>query len=69
MRIQWMQQRYFDFGYPSGVRVVDAYRRKYQTLSELLDPQLLELTRHDWMHSLSDSNKRREASGEVSVVA
>ncbi len=63
MRIQSMNQRYFDFSEPSSLKVVKAYRRKYQTLSELLDanPQFLVLAHRDWAKLLSYSNKGRRA--------
>ena len=50
MRIQSMQQGYFDFSESSSLKVVDAYRQKYQGLSDLLDanPCLLELAHQDW---------------------
>lgn len=64
MRIQSTNQRYFDFSEPSSLKVVQAYRRKIQTLSELLDanPRLLVLTHRDWAKLLSSSNKGRRAT-------
>lgn len=63
MRIQSMNQRYFDFSESSSLKVVNAYRQKYLGLSELLDanPRLLELAHHDWARLLSYSNKGRKA--------
>lgn len=63
MRVQSMPQRYFDFSEPSSLKVIEAYRRKYQTLSELLDvnPRLLVLAHHDWAKLLSYSNQGRRA--------
>jgi len=64
MRILSMNQRYFDFSESSSLKVVDAYRQKYQRLSELLDanPQLLQLAHLDWAKLLSSSNKGRRAT-------
>lgn len=63
MRIQSVNQRYFDFSEPSSLKVVQAYRQKIQTLSELLDanPRLLVLAHRDWAKLLSCSNKGRRA--------
>ncbi len=63
MRILSMQQGYFDFSESSSLKVVDAYRQKYQGLSDLLDanPRLLELVHQDWAKLLSSSNKGRRA--------
>ena len=63
MRIISMQQGYFDFSESSSLKVVDAYRRKYQGLSYLLDanPCLLELAHQDWAKLLSSSNRGRRA--------
>ena len=61
MRIQSVSQQYFDFSEPSSLKVVKAYRRKYQALSDLLDanPRLLALAHRDWARLLSYSNKGR----------
>ena len=61
MRIKSVKQRYFDFSEPSSLKVVQAYRRKYQTLSGLLDanPELLVLAHRDWANRLSDSQTGR----------
>jgi len=63
MRIQSMRQRYFDFSESSSLKVVNAYRQKYQGLSDLLDanPRFLELAHHDWAKLLSSSNQGRRA--------
>ena len=63
MRIQSVSQRYFDFSEPSSLKVVQAYRQKYQVLSDLLDanPRLLLLAHRDWANLLSDSNKGRRS--------
>ena len=63
MRIQSMRQQYFDFSEASSLKVVDAYRQKYQGLSGLLDdnPRLLELAHRDWARLLSSSNEGRRA--------
>ncbi len=64
MRILSMNQRYFDFSESSSLKVVDAYRQKYQMLSDLLDanPQLLQLAHLDWAKFLSSSKKGRRAA-------
>ncbi len=64
MRLKSTYQRYFDFSEPSSLKVVQAYRQKYQMLSELLDanPQLLALAHQDWADLLSYSNKGRRAT-------
>lgn len=63
MRIKSVKQRYFDFSEPSSLKVVKAYRQKYQTLSDLLDgnPQLLVLAHRDWARLLSHSQKGRRS--------
>jgi len=56
MRIKTVNQRYFDVSEPSSLKVVKAYRRKYQALSDLLDanPRLLLVLAHqDWANLLS----------------
>lgn len=61
MRLRSVNQQYFDFSEPSSLKVVTAYRKKYEALSDLLDenPQLLVLAHHDWRRLLSESNKGR----------
>jgi IS5 family transposase len=56
-----VNQQYFDFSEPSSLKVVKAYREKYDALSDLLDdnPQLLVLAHHDWGQLLSESNEGR----------
>ena len=63
MRIQAMNQRYFDFSEPSSLKVVRTYRQKYQALSDLLDanPRLLALAHRDWARLLSHSKKGRRS--------
>ena len=63
MRIQSVSQQYFDFSEPSSLKVVKAYRRKYQALSDLLDAnsRLLVLAHRDWANLLSHSNKGRRS--------
>ena len=63
MRIKSVSQRYFDFSEPSSLKVVEAYRQKYQALSDLLDanPQLLVVAHRDWAKLLSSSNKGRRS--------
>ena len=60
MRIKSSQQ-YLDFSETSSLNIVEAYRQKYQRISELLDqnPQLLNLAHRDWAKLLSSSRKRR----------
>jgi len=60
MRIQSSQQ-YFDFSETSSLKITQAYRLKYQRLSDLLDenPQLLTLAHKDWSALLSSSRKGR----------
>ena len=64
MRIQSTKQQYFDFSESSSLKVVNAYRLKYQKISDLLDanPELLELAHQDWETLLSDSSKGRRAN-------
>lgn len=63
MRTQSLNQRYFDFSEPSSLKVVKAYRRKYQALSDLLhaNPQLLVLAHRDWAKRLSHSKQGRRS--------
>jgi IS5 family transposase len=63
MRLRSVNQQYFDFSEPSSLKVVRAYRQKYEALSDLLDenPQLLVLAHHDWARLLSESNKGRSS--------
>ena len=63
MRIKSVNQRYFDFSEPSSLKVVKAYRQKYQALSDLLDAnvELLVLAHRDWAHLLSHSNQGRRS--------
>jgi len=64
MRIPSMNQRYFDFSEASSLQVVQDYRDKYLTLSEVLDanPKLLTLAHGDWERLLSTSKKGRRAT-------
>ena len=61
MRLRSVNEQYFDFSEPSSLKVVRAYRQKYEALSELLDenPQLLVLAHRNWGRLLSESNKGR----------
>lgn len=54
-------QQYFNFSETSSLDIVEAYRQKYQRVSELLDqnPQLLDLVHKDWAKLLSSSPKGR----------
>jgi IS5 family transposase len=63
MRLQSVNQQYFDFSEPSSLKVVMAYRHKYEALSELLDenPQIVVLAHRDWARLLSESNKGRSS--------
>lgn len=63
MRTKSLNQRYFDFSEPSSLKVVKAYRRKYQALSALLhaNPELLVLAHRDWAKLLSHSNQGRRS--------
>jgi IS5 family transposase len=60
MRIQSSQQ-YFDFSDSSSLKITQAYRFKYQRLSDLLDenPHMLKLAHKDWAILLSCSRKGR----------
>lgn len=60
MRIKSSQQ-YFNFSEMSSLNIVEAYRQKYQRISELLDqnPKLLNLVHRDWVKLLSSSPKGR----------
>jgi IS5 family transposase len=64
MRLQSVNQQYFDFSEPSSLKVVMAYRQKYEALSEVLDenPQIVVLAHHDWGQLLSESNKGRSGT-------
>jgi len=63
MRLRSVNQQYFDFSEPSSLKVVRAYRQKYEALSDLLDenPQIVVLAHHDWARLLSESNKGRSS--------
>lgn len=63
MRTKSLSQQYFDFSEPSSLKVVQAYRRKYQVLSDLLhaNPQLLVLAHRDWAKLLSHSHQGRRS--------
>ena len=60
MRIKSSQQ-YLDFSEASSLNIVEAYRQKFQRISELLDqnPQLWNLAHRDWAKLLSSSRKGR----------
>ncbi|MFC1764933.1 hypothetical protein ACFL6U_23040, partial [Planctomycetota bacterium] len=60
MRIKSSQQ-YFHFSETSSLNIVEAYRQKYQRVSELLDqnPQLLNFAHRDWAKLLSSSRRGR----------
>jgi IS5 family transposase len=60
MRIKSSQQ-YLDFSETSSLNIVEAYRQKYQRISELLDqnPKLLDLAHRDWAKLLSSSPQGR----------
>jgi transposase, IS5 family len=63
MRIKSIQQQYFDFSFESTLKVVNEYREKYKSLSQLLDknPQLVCLVHHDLAKMLSQSDKGRQS--------
>jgi IS5 family transposase len=66
LRTKASRERYLNFSGPSTVKVVQAYRAKYQALSDLLDanPQVLAWAHRDWARRLSTSAQGR--SGHTS---
>jgi len=61
LRTKASSEMYFDFSGASTVKVVQAYRAKYQALSDLLDanPQVLAWVHRDWARLLSTSAQGR----------
>jgi IS5 family transposase len=62
MRTQASNEQYFNFINESSLKIVNAYREKYERLSVLLDdnPALLSLAHQDWTELLSTSDKGRD---------
>ena len=63
------EQRYLDFRTETSLKVVEAYRRKYARMDELLDanPMILWLV-HEDLESLSSSAKGREAKYTTEIL-
>jgi IS5 family transposase len=63
MRTKSIKQRYFNFTHKSRLKVVNEYREKYNTLSQLIDdnPQLVSLVHHDLAEMLSESKSGRKS--------
>ncbi len=61
MRTQASSEQYFNFVGESSLKIVNAYREKYEHLSQLLDdnPALLSLSHQDWAELLSTSDEGR----------
>jgi len=62
MRLKSIPQQYFDFSTESSLKIVNAYRQKYDQLSMLLDqnPRLVSLVHQDLAKLLSQSGKGRK---------
>jgi IS5 family transposase len=63
MRTKSLRQAYLDFTPASSTKVVEAYRRKYRTISEVLDenPKLLTAAHRDLDRVLSTSREGRRS--------
>ena len=63
MRTKYNKQQYFDFSCLSRLKVVNEYREKYITISQLLDdnPQLVSLVHQDLAKMLSQSKRGRKS--------
>jgi len=61
MRTKSSNVLYFDFSGESTLKVVQAYRAKYEAISEILEanPELLTQAHRDWVKLLSTSSKGR----------
>jgi len=64
MRTKSLNQGYLDFTPASSPKVVDAYRRKYRAISEILDenPKLLTQAHRDLCRVLSSSKEGRRST-------
>jgi len=62
LRKKTLQQEYLDFSRKSTVKVVQEYRRKYETISEVLEanPKILNLAHKDFSKGLSESERGRK---------
>lgn len=62
MRLKSIPQQYFDFSTESSLKIVNAYRQKYDQLSMLLDqnPRLVSLVHQDLAKLLSQSDRGRK---------
>jgi IS5 family transposase len=63
MRIKCFKQRYMNFSRPSRTKIVERYRAKYETVSEVLEknPEVICLVHRDWSRMLSVSSGGRRS--------
>lgn len=62
MRAKTVEQEYLDFSRKSTVKVVQEYRRKYESISGLIEanPKILNLAHEDFSNGLSESEGGRK---------
>ena len=70
MRTKSSNVLYFDFSGESTLKVVQAYRAKYEAISEILEanPALLTYAHRDWVKLLSTSSKGRDGYTSEQVL-
>jgi IS5 family transposase len=63
MRTKYNKQQYFDFSCQSRLKIVNEYREKYKTISQLLhdNPKLVSLVHQDLARMLSQSKSGRKS--------